>query len=161
MDLTIGTIEDNFKLVYCREEEIVKILECLSEHPFVFVYASAGNGKTAFGVEFRERVPGAVLILGSQLELEDINAIGLYNENFDQARIIIVDELDARLDKIRDNIENLLSKGKKFIFMVHYPKNRYIKWREQNQEYLEPIVCLVNDYPDTPWLHLTKYNENH
>ncbi|HUC94480.1 MAG TPA: hypothetical protein VMR19_00545 [Candidatus Saccharimonadales bacterium] len=156
--LTIGTPEDNFRLVYCRGEETSKIIECFRETPLVFIYAYAGNGKTAFGVEFRERVPDTSLILGAQLGMDEFKGKGLYDDNFTKAKIIIADEFDvtAHLGE-RNNIYKLLSEGKKFIFMVHFPKSRYIEWRKQHQKYLGLILELIDDYPEAPWIHLTRF----
>jgi len=159
-ELFIGTPEDNFRLIYSRSEETAQILEFLEESSIVFFYSAAGNGKTAFGVEFRERVPNVALILGSQIGTDDYKANkGIYDNSYGEASIIIADEFGSPCRSGRETIDGLLSEGKKFIFMTHFPKSRYIKWREQHQEFDPLIMGLIRDYPNAPWLHLSKWKD--
>lgn len=157
--LDIGTPEDHYRLVYCREKEIAQILEYFKISPIVFLYAAAGNGKSTFGVEFRERIPGVAMILAAQLGDRRLNPKGLWDKNFDKANIIIVDEFGDPFEKGRERIDKLILQGKKFVFMQHYPKSRFIKYREQHQVYDKITMGLIRDYPDAPWIHLAKYKE--
>jgi hypothetical protein len=156
-ELRVGTPEDNYQLEYCRKEETIKVLECLSRSPVVFVHAQAGNGKTSFGVEIRERIPEVSLIMGAQLGKEEYPGQGLYDNNFEDSEIIVVDEFDIRDLGQNEIISDLISKGKSFVFLVHYPKNRFLEWRKQHQERFGHILRLINDFPSAPWMHLKKY----
>ena len=160
-ELRVGTPEDNFQLEYCRREETIRVLECLSKSPVVFVYSEAGNGKTTFGVELRERVPDVSLIMGAQQGKETFPACGLYDDNFEDSEIIVVDEFDIRDLGQNEKISDLISKGKSFVFLVHYPKNRFLEWKRQRQERFGLILRLIHDFPDAPWLHLKKFNSSH
>jgi hypothetical protein len=149
---------ENYPLLPSRSREIMLVRENLQESPVAFVWAPSGNGKTGFGREFRQSTPNTQLILAAQLVVEVPIIQPPFDPKMDETKhTTVVDEFAPETQEMYEAIQRYLSNDMRFVFMTHHPKSRYIDWQKQHKRKLEPMIQLINDFPNALWLYLPKW----
>lgn len=148
----------NYPLIPSRSREIALVRDSLEESSVVFVWAPSGNGKTGFGREFRQSTPNTQLILAAQLVAEVPIIRPPFDTKMDETKnITVVDEFAPETQEMYDAVQRYSSNDMLFVFMTHHPKSRYIEWQRHHKRKLEPMIQLIDDFPNALWLYLPKW----
>jgi len=151
--------QENYPLIPSRQQEISTVLKLLEKNPIVFVWGPAGNGKTGFGREFRNSSPVPTqLILGGQLRSEEVQTRLPFDQGItDDSKIVIVDEVGIDDQTTLDKVIGHIKGGKSFVFLLHWPKSRWLNDRRYHKRHEEYMNRLINMFPDAPWMYLRKW----